>query len=474
MNDVIVVGGGFAGLAAATRLVEGGARVTLLEKRAQLGGRAYSVTDETTGDVIDNGQHLFMGCYKATRNFLARIGTDDKLRFADKLAVSFVDPARGTTAKLSAPNLPAPLSLLTGLLGFSSLSWRDKLAMLRVAAAFKLPASAQPASDWETVDGWLDRLGQSHAARRAFYHPLALATLNDDPRRASAKLFATVLREAFFGTSDDARLAMARVGLSDLYVDDARAWLQARGATVRLDAPVEKIIVADGRARGVQIRGGEKIEADCVIAAVPPAPLVSLVDGELRAGETWFGGLERLESSPIVSLHVWLDRIVTDEEMIGVVDSPLHWIFNRNRLTDVRDKSASHLSLVVSAARTLVDRPADEIVDVLMRELRAALPAARGASVRQTRVIKERDATIAHPAGGEGYRPRCQSPIAGLFAAGDFVRTGLPATIESAVRAGDDAAALAAAYEAPRASRPSSGAFVPLSRLRAPQKSTTP
>src|SRR5437763_5748965 len=95
MKEVVVIGGGFAGLAAATRLVEAGARVTLLEKRAQLGGRAYSVVDEASGDVVDNGQHLFMGCYRATRAFLARIGSADKLRLQERLDIAFVDAASG-------------------------------------------------------------------------------------------------------------------------------------------------------------------------------------------------------------------------------------------------------------------------------------------------------------------------------------------------------------------------------------------
>jgi squalene-associated FAD-dependent desaturase len=473
-KHVVVIGGGFAGLNAATRLASAGARVTLLEKRGQLGGRAYSVVDETSGDVIDNGQHLFMGCYHATRSFLSRIGTESKLRFATRLDVAFADAASGTQARLRAPDLPAPLALFSGLLGFAALPFRDKLATLKVGAALKLPAPfVSPASDWETVDGWLDRLGQSQAARRAFFYPLALATLNYDPRQASAKLFATVLRQSFFGTRDDARLATPRVGLSDLYVDDARAWLQARGATVRLNAAVERISIVDGSARGVELRDGEAVAADAVIAAVPPAALLGLVDAALQEGETWFGGLARLQSSPIVSLHLWLDRLVTDAEMIGVIDSPLHWIFNRNRLTHVRDASGSHLSLVVSAADALIDRPSDEIVQLLVGELLRALPTARGARVRRARVIKERDATIAHAAGTEGYRPRCQSPIAGLYAAGDYVRTGLPATIESAVRAGDEAAALALAYAPPRLERPSeSGAFVPLSRLSRPSDAT--
>jgi squalene-associated FAD-dependent desaturase len=475
MKHVVVVGGGFAGLSAATRLVEGGARVTLLEKRAQLGGRAYSVVDDETGDVVDNGQHLFMGCYRATRAFLERIGTADKLALQERLAIAFVDGKSGKSARLSAPALPGPLSLLAGLFGFSSLSWRDKLSMLKVAAAIQLPSRLlPPATDYETVDAWLDRLGQSPAARRAFFHPLALATLNDDPATASAKMLEAVLREAFFvapGAGGDSRIGVARVGLSDLYVDDARAWLQARGATVRLSAGVERVVVERGVARGVGLRGGEVIAADAVIAACPPPALLSLVDAELQQGETWWAGLGKLTSSPIVSLHLWFDRLVTDEEIIGCVGSPLHWVFNRNKLCTVRDPSRSHLSLVVSAARDLIDRPPDEIIASLVAELGRLLPEAGRARVVHARLIKERDATIAHTAGSEGLRPRCQSPIEGLFAAGDFVRTGLPATIESAVRAADDAAVLALAFEPPRAGPvvgASTGAFVPLGRLKRP------
>jgi hydroxysqualene dehydroxylase len=460
MKHVVVVGGGFAGLSAATRLVEAGARVTLVEKRGQLGGRAYSVVDEATGDVVDNGQHLFMGCYSATRAFLERIGTADKLRLQDRLELTMVDAAAGTRSRLVA-----------GAFGLPSLPWRDRLALLKVAAAIRFPSRLlPPATDWETIDGWLDRLGQSAAARRAFFHPLALAALNDDPRTASAKIFEAVLREAFVG--GDARIGVARVGLSDLYVDDARAWLQARSATVRLSAGVERVIVERGVARGVALRGGETILADAVIAACPPAALASLVDAEWREGETWWAGIEKLTSSPIVSLHLWLDRLVTDDEIIGCVGSPLHWIFNRNRLVSVRDPSKSHLSLVVSAAHGLVDRPSDEIVQTLVSALGRVVPAAAQARVVHARVIKERDATIAHTAGTEGLRPRCQSPIEGLFAAGDFVRTGLPATIESAVRAADEAAAHALAWEPPRLAPPvaaATGAFVPLSRLKRPE-----
>ncbi len=469
-NHVVVIGGGFAGLAAATSLCTAGARVTLLERRPRLGGRAYAVVDETSGDSIDNGQHLFMGCYRATRRFLARIGTAAQLDLQPRLAVAFVDGESGRTSRLQAARLPPPLDLLGGVAGFSSLSWRDKLSLGKVAAAIRLPSRLlPPAADYETVDAWLDRLGQSPAARRAFFHPLTLATLNDDPRTASAKLLETVLREAFFGPDADGRLGAAKVPLSELYVEPARAWLQANRATVRPAAAVERVLVDGGVARGVSLRGGEQIAADAVIAAVPPRALLALVEPALRQDVPWWSGIERLQSSPIVSLHLWLDRLVTQEALIGVVGSPLHWIFHRNQLVDVRDRQRSHLSLVVSAARALVDRPSDEIVRLLVGELQRLVPAAAQAKLLHARVIKEREATIAHEAGAEGYRPRTQSPIAGLFAAGDYVRTGLPATIESAVRSAETAAAYALEFQPPKAvTPPSAGAFVPLGRLARP------
>jgi squalene-associated FAD-dependent desaturase len=475
MNHVVIIGGGFAGLAAAVRLVDEGARVTLVERRPRLGGRAYSIVDETTGDAIDNGQHLLLGCYRETRALLDRIGASSHLRLQEKLRLAFVDGKSGKMSHLEAARRwPQPLDLLGALANWPALSWRDKLALIPVATAIRHPSRLQPpATDWETVDGWLDRLGQSASARRALFHPLAVAALNDDPRTASARLFAAVLREAFFGAGADARIAAAGVPLSQLYAEPAAAWLRARGAELRLGAPVARVLVDGDVARGVALRDGAELRADAVVAAVPPRALLQLVDEPARAGQVWWTGLDKLATSPIVSLHLWLDRLVTDEPIIGVLDSPLHWIFHRNQLAPVRAPDRSHLSLVVSAARALVDLPADTIVARLHGELARLLPSVARARVVHARVIKERDATIAHTAGTETLRPRVESPIAGLFVAGDWLRTGLPATIESAVRSAGEAATLALAFAAPRATTPATrGAFVPLSRLSRPQSSS--
>lgn len=447
-----VVGGGIAGLAAATQLAEEGHAVTLLERRPTLGGRAYSVVDDTTGDVIDNGQHLVMGCYRALRGLLARIGATHRLRFQDDLDVALVRED-GTRLRLKASPLPAPLHLLGGLLGFGALSAWDKLRLVKAAAAIKRGT----ASDLETVEQWLDRAGQSPEARATFWHPLALATLNDDPRTASAKLLEAVLREAFLGSRDDARLGFPACGLSELYVEDAARFVEARGGRVVTAAPVGRVLVEDGVARGLELEDGERVSADAVVAAVPPRALYALAPEPLRQ-EPYFANLLRLESSPIVSVHLWLEHPVACEAVLGLVGRPVHWIFARER----------YLSLVTSAARALIDRPARELVALAAAEVARVLP---GAKVRHARVLKEREATIAHGAGTEWFRPGTRSPVEGLFVAGDHVRTGLPATLESAVRSGEEAAALAAAFVPPPARR--RPAFVPLEALR-PRHSGSP
>jgi hydroxysqualene dehydroxylase len=450
---VVVVGGGVAGLAAATRLVDGGHEVTLCERRAQLGGRAYSVTDETTGDVIDNGQHLVMGCYSALRGFLDRIGASGELVFQERLDLAFLDGTRRT--RLRAAALPAPFHLVGGLFGFGALGWLDRARLL------KLPALVDGARDDETVERWLDRLGQSEPARRVLWRPLARATLNDEPRSASAKMLAAVVREGLLGSREGARLGFPRRGLTQLYVDAARRYVEHAGGRVRASTPVAELVVeragSSAIVRAVRLApeaggDGERVAADAVVLAVPPDAVAPLVPEAARANEPYFDAIARLAPSPIVSAHLWFDEpVATGEAMLGLIDRPFDWIF----------RHARHVTLVASAARALIERPADEILDAAEADVRRAFGVR--APRRHGRVWKERAATIAHTAGTESLRPKTRTPIGGLFVCGDFVRTGLPATLESAVRAADEACAHLEAWTPP-VEKPR-GEFIPLGRL---------
>src|SRR5271169_637248 len=187
-NEVLVVGGGFAGLAAGVALAQEGRRVRLLEQKPHLGGRAFSFIDSTTGSTVDNGQHLFMGCYHQTIEFFKTIGTLDRLHFQSGLSVQFLE-ADGRLSSLECPRLPAPWHLLAGVLRSASFNWSEKLEVLRMRRALRVSGDSGNGNLGSTVDEWLAELGQSEQVRRNFWNLICIAAMNEDPKIASANLF---------------------------------------------------------------------------------------------------------------------------------------------------------------------------------------------------------------------------------------------------------------------------------------------
>jgi squalene-associated FAD-dependent desaturase len=434
-SNVIVIGGGLAGLSAAVRLAEAGRRVTLLEATRAGGGRARSFNDATLDREVDNGQHLMMGCYRETLAFLRAIDSTDGIYFQKNLSVTMVRPG-GKRLELHCPALPAPLHLATGLLTMRGLGLLDKAAALR--AGLVLRGEVQRPDDTETCDSWLRRLGQTPTLRNAFWDPLIWGTLNDDPLVSSAAMFTAVLERAFLSTRDASRLGVPRVPLSRLYVDQALAYLRARGAELRLGEPARELQV-DGhqRVRGVVLKSGETLEADVVVASVPPHAFLELLPGTLP-NHPVYQDIARLRPSPIVNLWFSVDKAPFTEPFIGLVGSPLHWMFNRSKI-EGEEGGEVLLNCTISAARSCVDDPPETLQALLQGELQRYFPA-HTFDMRRFKVIKEKRATISHAAGTYHCRPETTGPVRGLYMAGDWVRTGLPATIESAVQSGHDAA----------------------------------
>src|SRR6185503_10847325 len=257
----VIIGGGFAGLTAGVRLSERGWEVLVLERRAHLGGRAYSFIDSKTGDIVDNGQHLFMGCYNHTIDFLKTIGTLDRLKFQERPHVDFLD--REGFASFDCPPLPAPLHVLAGLFRMKGLGVGDKLRALNLRRAITSNGRFSP--DSLTVDRWLGELGQSERIKTRFWYPMVIATLNQSPEIASARMLKVVLREAFGGDSKSASIGISRVGLSDLYTDGARDVIESRGGKVRTGVHVQRLLLDRGRISAVELKDGERIEGDYFI-----------------------------------------------------------------------------------------------------------------------------------------------------------------------------------------------------------------
>ena len=430
---VVIIGGGFAGLTAGVRLSERGYKATVLERRGHLGGRAYSFIDQKTGDVVDNGQHLFMGCYHHTIDFLKTIGRLDRLKFQERPRVDFLD--REGFASFDCPPLPAPLNVLAGLFRMKGLGAGDKLRALNLRHAIKTNGRFSP--DSLTVDQWLNQLGQSDRIKTRFWYPMVIATLNQSPRIASARMLQVVLKEAFGGDSRSANIGISRVGLSDLYTDGASDFIKSRGGEVQTNAQVQQLVIERGAAVAVELKDGERIEADNFIGAVPPSALFAILPDELKNDE--FASLEKLGSSPIVSINLWFDRPITDREFVGLLGTRSQWLFNKDLIVST-GKRSNQIAVIISAARDFVDWTRNDLVEMAVSELHELLPESRTADVRHSVIVKEREATLSHTVESDNLRPCPRTSIPNLILAGDWTKTGLPATIESAVMSGDLAA----------------------------------
>lgn len=437
--DAIVVGAGFAGLAAATLLAERGARVVVLEARPYTGGRARSFVDPDTGSVVDNGQHLFLGAYRDTLALLARIGTADRLALQPRLRVHFLEPG-GAVSEFGLPSRPLfGWSVLAGLWRTPGLSRAERWGLLAVAREVRRHSRAAAAADANglddvTVAAWLHDLGQGERARARLWDPIATAALNEDPDKASAAAFVPVLREMFLGGAASARLGVPRAGLSDLYADPAVAWLKTHDGEIRLRARVRRLVLAHDRAAGVVLEDGTTISAPHVILAIPPDDLLATLPPGLEA-HPYFAACVFMKTSPIVSVYLWLSEPVTDLPFAGFVGGEWQWLFNRAAFGG-RAGAGHGVTLVRSAAREFVDESRDALVRRALADLHRFLPRSRRAVLRHSLVIKERKACLSPVPGTAVLRPPTRTPFEGLHVAGDWTATGLPATVEGAALSG--------------------------------------
>lgn len=463
-DEVLIIGGGFAGLAAGVALAKAGRRVRLLEQKPYLGGRARSFYHAPTGSVVDNGQHIFMGCYHSTLEFLETIGTLDRVRFQPRLTVHFADRESGPTS-LEFPSLSAPWHLIAGVLKSNSFTLSEKLQVLRLGRALCTADSGNPPRDFErlTVDSWMARLGQSERLRRNFWGLLCIAALNEDPSIAAASLFEPVLRLALFQSPADSRIGLASSGLSECYTEAAAAYIRSRQGTVEFERNVTGLILsaAPGNprldpsaldsaengaidvhqplaCRGVQLSDGTVIEAAAVLSAVPCFQLTRLLPESLLRSASFFAGLALMRPTPIISLNLWFNREVTDLEFVGLRGTTIQWLFNRGKILN---SGEHYVSLVISGAHNYIQHDKEDLLRLALAELRELFPAAREAKLEHSLVIKERFATFSPSIEAAVARPSASTPIRGLYLAGDWTRTGLPATIESAVKSGYTAAA---------------------------------
>ncbi len=474
-RQVVVVGGGLAGVTAAVALRDAGLDVTLLESRPWLGGSASSFSRGTL--MVDTGQHVFLRCCDSYQSLLARLGAAGSVTIQDRFDVTVLSPVR--RARLRRTALPSPLHLAGALARYPLLSLPERARVARAALAFRRADPGDAGLDGERLGDWLAARGQGESARRRLWDLFIVSALNIAGDEASVPLAATVIKTALLGRNDAADIGIASVPLSHLHGTAAAALLTRLGVRIRLSARVASVQpMADGgfrvdltsgraSAQGGAAQDGaaqdgaaqdepgldesgldeprqddagregvvDCVVADAVVLAVPPGQAARL---GAAAKVAQASGWDRLGYSPIVNVHVVYDRRVTDLPFAAAVDSPVQWVFDKTRNAGL--EAGQYLAVSLSAADDYVDVPAAKLRDEFLPALERLFPAAAGADVTDFFVTRERRATFRQAPGSGALRPGAATSVPGLVLAGSWTDTGWPDTMEGAVRSGHNAA----------------------------------
>ena len=416
-----------AGLAAGCALSSAGFRVTLFERRPYLGGRASSYQHPGTGEIVDNCQHVLLGCCTNLIDFYRRTGVESRIRWYDNL--TFLEPG-GRASTIKPSGLPAPLHAAPSFLHADCLTLADKFAIGRAMAAL---APATPSERGETFLAWLKRHGQTQQAIERFWKTILVSALNEDLDQVSVPYAAQVIRESFLKSAAAGRMGVPTVPLTELYSAAGEA-IRSRAGEVQFRAGMESF-----RAQASDVTvvvDGKEQKFDYLVLAVSFDVLARMLPDSPAAaplGEM----LSHFTTSPITGIHLWFDRVISDLDHAVLLDRTIQWMFHKSRLIEARENgNGSYVELVVSSSKSLVEKSRGEIVDLAVKELSEFFPAARAATLLKSTVIKEVHATYSPRPGVDQYRPRPETAWPRVFLAGDFVATGWPATMEGAVRSG--------------------------------------
>lgn len=422
-QEVVVVGGGLAGLSAAVALAEDGARVTLIERRPELGGRVYSYLHPALQETVDS-QHVVVGCCTNLLDLLAKAGGSELIRWYDEIV--FLEPG-GRRSSMRPGVLPAPGHQTMSFLRAPMLSLRDKAG---IAGGLMEFLRGYPADDRESFATWVKRTGQTDRAIRHFWEPVVVSTLNDVFERCSTKYAGKVFHETFLRSPEGGRLGIPLVPLSELLAPITQL---ARTLGVHfVRAGVERIA---STASGWSVLAGETTHpARAVVLAVNFKEAQRLLP-EPRIDTAAF------VASPITTIQLWYDRDVTDLNHAVLLDTRIQWMFAKSRIRRWPVERGSYLELTISASWAELALGREEILASALRELELFFPAAREAKLLKSGVLKEARATFSVTPGLDRLRPAQTTEWPGLYLAGDWTATGWPSTMEGAVRSGRMAAA---------------------------------
>lgn len=419
-KNVAVVGGGLAGLATALALGTADHQVTVYEARPFVGGRATSyplnTPEEKTAVTIDNCQHVLLRCCNNLIDFYRRLGVEDRIEF--HRTFYWIEPG-GRVSQMKRGLLPAPLHFTESFAKLRFLSLADKMSVASGLLAVRYEYGKRTDLDRITMLEWLREKGQSPKAIERFWNQVLVSAINEELDRMAAIHGLQVFYLGFLSKANAYEMGIPAVPLGELYSEEA--WSRFPSVKIEHRATVEHVKIEGDRAVGMTA-AGRCITADAYVLAVPFERLQTVAPGlDIDCSQ--------FSHSPITGIHLWFDRSITELPHATLLDRTIQWMFNK-------DGRGRHIQLVVSASRRLTDMPRADVIALALKELAEFFPTAKEAKLERAHVVKEVRATFCAGTGLEEKRPRSETSIPNLFLAGDWTRSGWPATMEGAVRSG--------------------------------------
>lgn len=434
MPSVAVIGGGLAGLATAAALADAGFEIDLYEARNFLGGRATSwpAAGASAGDdseLLDNCQHILLKCCVNLRDLYRRLGVENAIHFYREFY--FLEPG-GRMSTLKRGLLPAPLHFMGSFLSVKFLGLADKIAISRGMRAI-LSERHRTDLDRISMGQWLREKRQTPRAIERYWRPVLISAISEELDAMAAAHGFQVFWLAMMARSDSYEMGVPAVPLRELY--DERSLSKLGNIRLHRRSAITAIETAGRCVTAIQA-SGERRTADYYVSCLPFERLEPLLP---QLPIAW----REFTHAPITGIHLWFDRSITDLPHASLLDRTIQWMYNK--------EGGRYIQLVVSASRTLVEMPRAEVIDLSLRELAEFFPAVKQAKLERAHVVKEVRALFSAKPGLEAFRPQTGTGFENFYLAGDWTRTGWPATMEGAVRSGYIAAeAITAAAGSPR------------------------